>query len=399
VVDFTHVIAGPFCAQILGDLGASIIKIEGVEHGDVGRDMAPRKNGQSHYFVAFNRNKRSIALDLKSAGGKAAATELIRNADVVLENFAPGVIDRLGFGYAAVKVLNPAVVFCSISGFGQTGPLSDKRSMDMVAQAYSGMMSTNGTADGPPLKIGVPVGDTSASLFAAMGVLAALYRRRDTGLGEYLDIGMYDCLLPLLANYGGHVLATGTQPERTGSGHYFTVPYGAFAAADQDIVIAVMTNANWLRLCETLGLDQLAADPRFRTLEGRAECREEIYAVLRPELKRHTVADLIERLGAADVACAPVNDIAAALDHPHTAARKMRLQMQHPAYGALEATSLPFGALMRKEHAAPPLHGEHTMEILQEIGMSPAAIDALLTSRGALQGDAPAATAPSRAAR
>lgn len=385
VVDFTHVIAGPLCTQMLGDLGATVTKIESVEGGDVGRDMAPRKNGQSHYFVAFNRNKRSVALNLKTEAGKAAARALIERADVVIENFAPGVIGRLGFGYEQVRAINPRVVFCSISGFGQSGPLADKRSMDMVAQAYSGVMSTNGTADGPPLKVGIPIGDTSASLFSAMGILAALYRRRDTGQGEYLDIGMYDCLLSQLANYGGHVLAMGTQPERTGSGHYFTVPYGSFEAADGEIVIAVMTNVNWLRLCETLGLSGLHDEQRYRSLEGRAQYRDEIYAVLKPELRKHKVADLLERFGAAEVACAPVNDIAAALDHPHTAARGMRLQMQHADYGALEAVSLPFRALTRAENSAPPLHGEHTAEVLRELGLPDDTVAEMLKSGAARQ--------------
>ena len=335
VADFTHVISGPFCAQILGDLGACVTKIEGADRGDIGRDITPSRNGQSHYFTAFNRNKRSIAWDLKSAGG-----------------------------------------------------------LDLVAQAYSGMMSTNGMADGPPLRIGVPIGDTSASLFASIGILAALYRRRTTGAGEHLDIGMFDCLLSLLANYGGHVRATGAQPERSGSLHYYTVPYGAFDAADGQIIIAAMTDTNWRQLCRALALDALAADTRLATGPGRAEHRDEIHAVLMPLLRRHSVLELVERLDAADVPCAPVNDIAAALRHPHAAARGMNLDLAHPAYGALTATATPLGSLTRSANTAPPLRGEHTVTVLRELGLTEAAIESLLASSDAWQESA-AAPAPS----
>lgn len=389
VADFTHVISGPYCTQILADLGATVTKIEGLDHGDIGRDITPRHNGQSHYFTAFNRNKRSIALDLKSPGGRAVAEALVRDADVLIENFAPGVIGRLGFGHEAVRAANPAIIYCSISGFGQTGPLAKKRSLDLVAQAYSGMMSTNGNADGPPLKLGVPIGDTSASLFAAIGILAALYRRRATGHGEYLDIGMYDCLLALLANYGGHVHAMGSQPARTGSLHYFTVPYGAFDAADGQIIIAVMTEPNWQQLCKALDLRELAADPRLQSAAGRSTHREIVYRALLPVLQSSRVAELVERLDAADVPCAPVSDIGAALAHPHTAARGMRLDLAHPGYGALAATALPLRALARRSNTAPPLHGEHTAAVLRELGLTDDAVARLLASREAWQGGEP----------
>ncbi|GAA4326039.1 CaiB/BaiF CoA-transferase family protein [Pigmentiphaga soli] len=385
VVDFTHVIAGPFATQVLGDLGASVVKIEGIDRGDIGRDMAPMKNGQSHYFVTFNRNKRSIALDLKSAAGRNVALALLRDADVVIENFAPGVMRRLGLGYEDVRAINPAAVYCSISGFGQTGPLAHKRSLDLIAQAYSGIMSANGTADAAPLKIGVPIGDTASSLFAAIGILAALHRRRDTGAGQFIDVAMYDSLLTLLANHGGYFNATGRQPERAGSGHYFTVPYGTFEAADGEIAIAVMTDANWAGLCQALGLDELGADPALRTLQGRAAQRERVYAAVRPAIARLAVAELVERLGAADVPCAPVNDIGAALEHPHTAARDMLLHLEHPRYGAIRATSMPLRDVMRERHQAPPLRGEHTAEVLRELGLAPSDIAALLAAGHAWQ--------------
>ncbi len=385
VVDFTHVISGPFASQTLGDLGASVIKIEGVEHGDVGRDMGPDKNGQSHYFVAFNRNKRSIALDLKSDAGRQVALALLAKADVVIENFAPGAIGRLGLGYDVVKAANPSVVYCSISGFGQTGPLAHKRSFDLIAQAYSGIMSTNGEPGEPPVKVGVPIGDTASSLFAVIGILAALFERKQTGAGRFIDVAMYDSLLTLLANYGGYFNATGEQPGRTGSGHYFTVPYGTFEAADGDIAITVMTDANWSGLCLALGLDDLGADPSLRSLHGRSADRVRIYGTLGPVLKQHTVAGLVELLGKADVPCAPVNDIGSALGHAHTAARGMLLDLEHASYGHIQATSLPLRSVMRATHTAPPLRGEHTAEVLRGLGMTEEKIIELLAQKDAWQ--------------
>lgn len=385
VVDFTHVISGPFASQTLGDLGASVIKIEGVVQGDVGRDMGPSKNGQSHYFVSFNRNKRSIALNLKSEAGRQVALDLLGKADVVIENFAPGAMARLGLGYDVVGALNPSVVYCSISGFGQTGPLSQKRSFDLIAQAYSGIMSTNGEPGEPPVKVGVPIGDTASSLFAVIGILAALFERRQTGEGRFIDVAMYDSLLTLLANYGGYFNATGEQPERAGSGHYFTVPYGTFAAADGDIAITVMTDANWSGLCNALGLETLAADMRLRNLHGRAAHREHIYGTMGPVLKQHTVAGLVELLGKADVPCAPVNDIGSALSHAHTAARGMLLDLEHADYGKIQATSLPLRGVMRGSHTAPPLRGEHTAEVLRGLGMAEAKITELLAQKDAWQ--------------
>ncbi|MBV7482356.1 CaiB/BaiF CoA-transferase family protein [Bordetella sp. BOR01] len=378
VLDFTHVISGPYSTQILADLGASVIKVEGVEKGDVGRDMAPAKNGMSHYFATFNRNKRSIAVDLKSAQGQVVARQLVERADVIVENFAPGVIDKLGLGYEAAKTINPAVVYCSISGFGQIGPLAHKRSLDLVAQAYAGIMSTNGTADAPPLKVGVPIGDTSASLFAVIGIVSALFERRTTGLGRYLDIAMYDSLLALLGNHGGYFHFTGTQAQRAGSGHYFSVPYGTFDAADKPIVIAVMTDASWIGLCAALGVPALGHDPRYATVGARAENRDALHREICPLIRAQASQDLLEKLEAHNVPHAPVNTVGDALQHAHTEARNMVLRLEHAQYGPVSVTSLPLNGVMRSAHAAPPLRGEHTSDVLLELGHSQADIDALV---------------------
>ncbi len=341
--------------------------------------MAPIKSEMSHYFAAFNRNKRSIAIDLKSSDSRAVIELLIKRADVVVENFAPGVMDRLGLGYERVKALNPAVIFCSISGFGQIGPLAHKRSLDLVAQAYAGIMSTNGTVDAPPLKVGIPIGDTSASLFAAVGIISALFERSVSGEGRYLDIAMYDSLLALLANHGGYFHFTGIPPERVGSAHYFSVPYGTFECADMPVVIAIMTDASWRGLCVALGIKELSDDERFASAAARAKNREAIHQMICPIIRAYNSRDLLELLEEHNVPHAPVNTIEQAFAEEHTSAREMVLELEHEQYGPISVTSLPLKGLMRNKHTAPPLHGEHTVDVLLELGLSQVEIDELLS--------------------
>jgi len=375
VVDFTHVLSGPLATQTLADLGADVIKVEDMHEGDVARSLAPHTHGttqgMSHHFAAFNRNKRSIRLDLKSDQGQQVARELVRRADVMMENFSPGVIDKLGLGYDACQAINPRLVYCSISGFGQSGPWAHKRSLDLVAQAYSGVMSTNGTADGPPLKVGVPMGDTSASMYATVAVVAALFERHTTGQGKRIDVGMFDSLLASLANLAGYYHTTGTQPERVGSGHYVTTPYGAFEVADGEVIVAVYTDAAWRGLCDALAMPQYANDPRFATGAARGANRPAVHAIICPLLKRMSRAAALELMEAHGVPCAPINSIAQAFENPHTRHRDMLLTLRHPAYGEVKVTGSPLRDVIRTSHTAPPTHGEHTAEILAELGWPP----------------------------
>lgn len=378
VVDLTHVIAGPYATQLLGDLGASVTKIEEVSKGDAGRSMGPFISGQSHYFLAFNRNKKSLAIDLKTDSGKDVAKRIISSADILVENFAPGALGRLGLGYEDVAKFNPGIIYCSISGFGRSSPLASKGYYDLIGQAYAGVMSTNGEADGPPMKVGIPVGDTSGSYFGVIGILAALLARKQSGKGCLIDLSLYDCLLAGLANYGGYYLATGIQPPRTGSKHYYSVPYSQFPASDGHVVIGVFMDPQWQAFCKAMDLQSAAEDSRFATAGGRSKHRELVEKIVENRLKSLTVAEVVQRLEAVRVPCGPVNDIAGALDHPHARARNVVRAMQHDAYGEVRAIFPPLGKLQRDDASPPPLLGEHGVEILKESGLSAAEIDRLI---------------------
>lgn len=378
VVDLTHVIAGPYATQLLGDLGASVIKIEEVSKGDAGRSMGPFTAGQSHYFLAFNRNKRSLAIDLKTDEGKDVLKRVVSSADILVENFAPGALGRLGFGYEDVARFNPGIVYCSISGFGSSGPLSSRGYYDLIGQAYAGVMSTNGEPDGPPVKVGIPIGDTSGSYFGVIGILAALLARKQSGKGCLIDLSLYDCLLAGLANYGGYYLATGTQPQRTGSKHYYSVPYSAFPASDGHVVIGVFMDPQWQAFCQAMDLQSAAKDERFLTAGGRSKHRELVEGIVEDRLKSLTVAEVVKRLEAVKVPCGPVNDIAGALNHPHAHARNVVRTMRHEQYGEVRAIFPPLGGMQRDVASPPPLLGEHGVEILKESGLSAAEIDRLI---------------------
>ena len=370
VLDFTRVLAGPFCTQLLGDMGAEIIKIEQPNKGDEVRHIMPYiTGGESHYFVAINRNKKSIVIDLKSPKGREIVFDLAKKSDVIIENFRPGVMERLGFTYEKFSGVNPKLVVVSISGFGQEGPLRDFPSFDLVTQAMSGAMSVTGEPGRPPVKLGIPMGDINAGLFGAIAILAALNQRTVTGEGQYIDISMLDCLISLLGYLPQLYLATGKELGPVGSGHHTQAPYGAFRVKDGYIIIACHTPPFWPKLCKALGRENLENDPRFIKTKLRSKNRNELNAIIEEELSKYTVEESTKILEEHGVPTGPVLPISKVITHPNTLARKMIVEVIHPLSGTLKLLGFPIKSSRVKEptYAPPPLLGEHTKEILINI--------------------------------
>ncbi|HEU0113494.1 MAG TPA: CoA transferase, partial [Thermomicrobiales bacterium] len=374
VVDLTRVMTGPYCTLMLGDLGADVIKIERPGKGDDTRAWGPPfLDGEAVYFLSVNRNKRSLALDLKSANGQAVLWRLLERADVVVENFSPGTIDRLGFGYDAVKARRPDVVYASISGFGQSGPDYDRTAYDLIVQGMSGMMSITGQPGSLPTRLGVPIADIGAGMFAAYAIVAALFRRERTGEGSYVDTSMLGGQIALLTYQAGRHLSIGDVPGQLGNAHPMIVPYDTFASADGYVNIAVGNDDLWRRFAAALGRAELSDDPRFRTNALRVAHRAELYDLLQPLLAAFTTDDIVRRLDEAAVPCGPIKDIAQALANPQVRAQHLVQEAHHAKLGAIELSGAPyhFDGESIAARLAPPLLGEQTVEILREIGYGP----------------------------
>ena len=369
IIDLTRFLAGPIVTMVLGDLGADVIKVEESSVGDYTRTNIPMKSGESHYFLSINRNKRSVTIDLKSEPGRQVLLDLAAKGDVLVENFRPGVMDRLGLSYDRIKVANPRLVYCSISGFGQDGPLRDKTAFDIVTQAMSGVMSINGDPAGPPTKLGLPMGDIGGGLMAVIAILSALRERQTTGEGQRIDISLHDSLTYLLGYFSGMYFMTGESAERFGSAHHNIVPYGAFPASDGYVVIAAFTQGFWLKLCRALKAPALADDPRFRVYADRYANRDACDQAVAALTSQYTVHELAALLENGDVPSAPVLGIAEALEHPQLGARDMILEVQHPTLGLLKVLGSPFKMSNwpgRPAFGSPPLLGEDTESVLRE---------------------------------
>jgi crotonobetainyl-CoA:carnitine CoA-transferase CaiB-like acyl-CoA transferase len=388
VLDLTHVMAGPTCTLMLADMGADVIKIEKQPDGDDTRRMIPPKVGdQAASFLMMNRNKRGMTLDLKTAGGAAILRRLARDADVLVENFGPGVMERLGFGYESLKTENPRLIYCSLSGFGRTGPYSHRRGFDLVAQAMSGIMSFTGEAGGPPAKCGPPLSDITAGIIAAMGILAAYAHRLKTGEGQWVETSLFEAALVQTYWQAAIALATGEAPGAMGSAHPLNAPYQAFEAQDGWIVVGGANQRNWLRTLEAIGAPELADDPRFRDNAGRMahlkELEEEFATRLRTKPAAHWL-DVLEEKG---VPCGPVNTMLQALSDPQTLAREMVVEVEHSSVGPVKTLGLPvkFSKTPGKVRTGAPLYGEHTREILEQHGFSRDEIEAFVRE-GAVTG-------------
>jgi CoA:oxalate CoA-transferase len=338
----TRVLAGPFCTLLLSNLGARVIKVERPVTGDDVRAVGPFVGGKSLYFSALNYGKESIALDLKADGDRAVFEELLDHADVLVENFRPGVLERLGYGWAALHARWPALVYGAVSGFGHTGPLRERPAFDLVAQAMGGIMSLTGHPDGPPARVGVSIGDIAAALFLATGITSALYKRRETGAGTMIDVAMLDCQLAILENALTTHLVTGSLPGRLGTRHPNIAPFQAFATGDgHPIVVCAGHDEQFAAFCTAIGVPELVGDARFATPEERRKNADALERAVEPALARHGAAEWLATLERAGVPCAPVQTVAEAVRHPQVAARRMVVGIPDPAIGTLWVAGNP----------------------------------------------------------
>jgi crotonobetainyl-CoA:carnitine CoA-transferase CaiB-like acyl-CoA transferase len=384
VFDLTRVLAGPTCVQMLGDLGADVIKIEKPGSGDDTRGFAPPfmpGTQESAYFVGVNRNKRSVTLDIATAEGQALALQLIAQCDILVENFKVGALAKYGLGYAQLHEKFPRLVYCSITGFGQTGPYAPRPGYDSLVQAMGGVMSLTGEPDGLPQKVGVPVADLFAGLYGCIGVLAALRHREATGQGQQVDIGMLDTHVAWLANQGMNYLATGENPVRLGNQHPNIVPYQVFPTADGYVVLSVGNDPTFKRFCDAFGLSHLLDDPRFATNAARVGNRQLVTDTLTPTMQQHPTAWWVEQLEAIKVGCGPINTLADVFADPQVVARQAVVQMPHAATPdgvRVIANPVRLSETPVAYRIPPPVLGEHTEAVLSErLGLDAAALAGL----------------------
>lgn len=383
VLDFTRVLAGPFCTMTLGDMGAEVIKVEQPVKGDDTRAFGPPfDRGESAYFLSVNRSKKSITLDLKAEAGREAVRRLIARSDVLVENFRPGTLGKLGFDYDSAAKLNPRLVYASISGFGQTGPWAAKPGYDLALQGLGGIMSLTGDPAGPPSKVGVSQADLVAGLYAVQGILLALYARERTGRGQRVDVAMLDGQLSLLTYQAGIFFMTGTPPGRIGNRHPTICPYETFKASDRYINIAVGNDKLWKTFCGLLELGALCDHPDYATNPARVEHRDSLFPIIQEVIQERDSAHWLAVFEKHGIPSGPILSVREALAHPQTAARDMVVTVPHSTLGPVKQTGIPVklsetpGAV----ESAPPRLGEHTDEVLASLGFSGADIQAMRAS-------------------
>jgi formyl-CoA transferase len=371
IIDLTRVLAGPFCTMLLGDLGADVIKVEAPGRGDDTRQWGPpfTPTGESAYFLSANRNKRSLTLNLKSEAGRRVLRELIGLGDLLIENFRVGTLETWGLDYDALQRLRPGLIYCTITGYGYTGPYRQRPGYDFIVQAMSGFMSVTGPAEGEPFRAGVAIADLASGLFACNAVLAALFARERGGGGQRIDISLLDCQLALMSYVASNYLVSGEPPKRYGNAHPNIVPYEAFRASDGYFAFAAGNDAQWAKFCERIGKTELANDPRFATNPKRLENRTALVGRLNELFAERPVAAWLELCEEIGLPAGPINTIDRVLADPQVAARGLRLEVEHAAEGALPLLGSPFTipTAPAEVRLAPPTLGQHTEEILREL--------------------------------
>ncbi len=374
VLDLTRVLAGPYCTMFLGDLGAEVVKVEQPGVGDDTRGWGPPfAGGESAYFLCTNRNKKSLTADFKSADGIALVRKLAERADVLIENFRPGAMDRMGLGEKELHEKNPRLVYASLSGFGADGPMADIPGYDLIVQAWGGLMSVTGTAESGPLKVGVAIIDLVAGLMLGKSIVAALYAREKIGVGQKIDTSLLEAEVAALINAGSNYLVGGKVPGRWGNAHPTIVPYQSFQTADSFLVLGAASEAIWKRLCPALGRGELAVDPRFAKNADRVEHRQELVALLGEIFLTRTTAAWVAALTEADVPCAPVQTIDQVFAAPQVLHRDMLVEIDHPTAGTVRLAGIPvkFSATPASVRLPPPLLGQHSEDVLSSwLGMS-----------------------------
>ncbi len=371
VLDLSRMLTGDYATMVLGDLGADVIKIEPPDGGDPLRNMPPHfVEGESAYFLSINRNKRSVTLDLRTDAGREIFHDLVKESDVVFDNFRPGILERLGADYETLSRVNPRIISASISSFGQDGPYAHQPAFDLTIQALAGAMAITGEEGRLPSRMGVPMGDLAGSMFATTSISAALYQREKTGRGTRIDLSLLDCLTSMLTYVAQYYLTGGEAARPQGSGHMSVVPYGAFATKDRPIVIAIFVEKFWKTLCDTVGLPEMGGDERLASSAGRLEHRAEVNDRLQERFLTDTQDAWIERLMKAQIPCAPILGIDQVVEDPQVLHRNMIVDVDHPRCGALRMLGDPVKLTPEPDgshFAPPPTLGQHTQEVLRDI--------------------------------
>jgi crotonobetainyl-CoA:carnitine CoA-transferase CaiB-like acyl-CoA transferase len=380
VLDMSRALAGPYCTMMLADMGAEVIKVEIPGRGDDSRSWGPPfVEGESAYFMSVNRNKKSIVLNMKSEKSSEIIHKLIKQSDVLVENFRPGAMERLGLDYERVKEMNPQLIYCSISGFGQDGPYRMLPGMDQVLQGMGGIMSMTGEPGGPPIKVGVAIADITGGMFAAYGIVVALYNRMKTGRGQMVDASLLDIQVGLLTYRAGAYLTSGEIPQPVGSGHPVIVPYQAFKTKDVYINIAVANEQLWEKFCKTVGLEKIMDEPRFATNPKRVENREELIKIISDLFATRNGEEWLKMITDAGIPCGPIYTVDKIFIDPQVLHRQMLKELDHPKAGKIKVTGVPvkLSDTPGEVRTSPPVLGQHTQEILTELGYSEQDVEAM----------------------